>query len=318
MNKRGVITLAFGAQKYIDMASSLARSLIVHSPETPRAVITDSADAELRALYTHIVDYRPEFGSDVLHKLHLDLYSPFSETLFIDSDCLVVGNLDIFWGAFEGKYFAVQGLRTLLAGEMDPFLDVEFLLQHFALKGIPKFNGGIYYFNRSPQAEQFFTTVRMLLRDSSSLRFSSFRRDAPNDEAIYSTAMAIHKLEPVDLGRRGMWTPTNVKGSMRVDVLNGHCFFSKYVGSERSLRFVEPDIVHFAGRFSNGLTYRRECLKLRKAESRVDGRGHLTPADKFMLIYETLAAKVDAIKRHVEMRLKDSGSRLDRKATLGV
>jgi hypothetical protein len=32
-----------------------------------------------------------DYGSGVVQKLYLDRYSPFDETLFIDSDCLLYG-----------------------------------------------------------------------------------------------------------------------------------------------------------------------------------------------------------------------------------
>jgi hypothetical protein len=256
MQSRGIITFAYGDNKFVQQAKALARSLVLHDPGVPRCVITDAADPELEALFTSIITYRSEYGSSFRQKLHIDLYSPFYETLFIDSDSLVIRNLDSYWKTFTDHYFAVQGVQVLRAGERDPeHLDAEFLLQYFQLAGLPKFNGGVYYFKASPQTETFFATVRDLLNRYSDLRFPDFRGDGPSDEAIYSTAMAIHWLTVTDMGTGGMWTPINRESRVTIDVPRGICEFVK---RGRSLR---PTIIHYAT-FTDTFQYRRECRKL--------------------------------------------------------
>lgn len=253
---RGTITLAFGKQRYVEMGKSLGRSLKLNAPNLPRAVVTDSDDPELRALFTHIVPYRPDYGSDVRQKLHLDLYSPFPETLFIDSDCLVLNDLESFWTTFAGHYFGVPGWRELRRGDTDPWCDVDFLLDHFGIEALPDFNGGVYYFNRSEQATRFFESVRALLVDSEKLTFKRFREDAPADEAILSLAMALQGLSATSMGTGGMWTPASSRGPIRLDVQKGLCSF------EKEGRMVYPEVVHFAGEYARAFAYVRECEKL--------------------------------------------------------
>lgn len=256
MQSRGIITFAYGNEKFIQQAKALARSLALHDPLLPRCVITDTADPELESLFTSSIAYRSEYGSNFRQKLHIDLYSPFYETLFIDGDSFVVRNLDSYWETFKDHYFAVQGVQVLRSGERDPeHLDVDFVLQQFKLAGLPKFNGGVYYFKKSPEAKIFFATVRDLLNRYSDVRFAEFRGDGPSDEAIYSTAMAIHGLTVTDLGIGGMWTPINRESRIIIDVPQGICEFVK---RGRSLR---PTIIHYAT-FTDTLQYRRECRKL--------------------------------------------------------
>lgn len=254
---RGVLTIAFGHTSYVGMAKSLGQSLKLHAPSLPTAIVTDSLDPELRQFFTHIIPYRSEFGSDVRQKLYLPQYSPFEETLFIDSDSLVLTNLDSFWKAFEGKYFGVPGWRALRKGEQDPYVEVDFILEHFALDKLPKFNGGAYYFTRSAETNRFFETVQQILVDYKALRFPDFRRDGPNDEAIFAVAMALHGLSATSMGCRGMWTPISSPGPMQLDVLAGSCRF------EKEGRMVLPDVVHFAGGYSSCYAYMREREKLR-------------------------------------------------------
>ena len=254
---RGILTLAFGSPRYIEMAKSLARSLLLHDPGLPRAIVTDSTDPELATLFTHVLPLRREYGSNVRQKLFLDDYTPFEETLFIDSDCLAVRPLDDFWLAFQDVPFGVCGQRILYAGETDEYLDVGFILRRFHLSGLPKFNGGIYYFRRTLEAIRLFDTARDLMNHATELHFTDFRGDGPADEALFSVAMALHGLTVTDMGLGGMWTPIDATSRLQVDVPNGLCFFTK-----RGRRLA-PHILH-AATFTGSLFYLRECAKLRQ------------------------------------------------------
>ena len=59
--ERGVIVTAYGARYYIEMAKTLARSLRLHSPLIPRAIVTDNLDdKELRELFDYIVPLKKD------------------------------------------------------------------------------------------------------------------------------------------------------------------------------------------------------------------------------------------------------------------
>ena len=178
-HQRGVITLAYGPPRFVEQARSLAHSLQLHAPHLPRTLVTDSHDPSILKLFTEVIPYRPEFGSGVRQKIFLDHYSPYEETLFIDSDCLVLGKLDSFWTAFAGQSFGVPGYRYLKRGEEDPYLDVDHALDTLNVSTLPKFNGGTYYFTRSARTTEFFNTARNLLENFNSLRLPEFRQTGP-------------------------------------------------------------------------------------------------------------------------------------------
>lgn len=257
MTRRGILTLAFGGDRYIEMAKTLARSLQLHAPQIPVALVTDSLDPELKTLFSELVALEPGYGTNVRQKLHLDCYSPFYETLYIDSDCIVLGDLKSVWSAFHGQDFAVAGHQILKKGETDPFLDVSFILDSFRLDGLPKFNGGIYYFTKSSKALQVFSEARRLLTHCREFRFREFRQDGPNDEAIFSVAMALNGLGPTPIDEGGMWTPIGSKGHIHLNVIRGSCRFVKYG------QLVQPEIIHFAGRWAFCFEYRRAAEQLR-------------------------------------------------------
>jgi hypothetical protein len=254
---RGVLTLAYGHKRFVEQAKSLGLSLELHAPQLPRAIVTDSADPELRTIFTEVIPYCPGWGSGVRQKIYLDRYSPYEETLFVDSDCLALGNLDAFWTAFAGQYFGVPGYRYLRKGSVDPYIDVDRVLEHFRLSALPKFNGGTYYFTRSAEATAFFDTARGILDNWRELGLSAFRRNGPGDEAVYSIAMAIHELHPTYMGAGGMWTPCGYKGPLHLDALRGNSWFEK----EGEIR--TPEIIHFPGEYCYAFPYARERAKLR-------------------------------------------------------
>jgi hypothetical protein len=261
-HSRGIITLAYGHKRFIEQARSLAHSLQLHAPHLPRTLVTDSCDPEIRKLFTQVISYRSEYGNGVRQKLYLDQYSPYEKTLFIDSDCLALGNLDAFWSVFDGQYFGVPGYRYLQKGSTDPFLNVDHALKELNLTAIPKFNGGTYYFERSSEASEFFTTARNILDNFKTLGLCEFRRNGPNDESVYALAMAIHKLGPTSMGPGGMWTPVGYKGPLLLNALKGKCSFEK----EEMQLF--PEIIHFPGEYMYCFAYARERAKLR---ARIEG-----------------------------------------------
>jgi hypothetical protein len=268
-HRRGIVTLAYGHERFVEQARSLAHSLELHAPQLHRTLITDSDNPEIRRLFTEVISHRPEYGSGVRQKLFLDQYSPYEETLFIDSDCLVLGNLDTFWSAFAGQNFGVPGFRSLHKGSVDPYIDVDHVLETLHLTAIPKFNGGTYYFHRSPQTNQFFTTARNILDSWHTLGLREFRRDGPGDEAVYAIAMAIHHIAPTSMGAVGMWTPVNHKGPLLLDAIRGTCYFEKE-GMKLS-----PEVVHFPGEYVYSFAYARERAKLK---AHVEGKS--TPVSR--------------------------------------
>ncbi len=281
MSSRGIITLAYGKPRYIEMAKSLARSLILHDPNVMRAIITDSKDPELGDLFTYRIDLRPEYGSAAGHRLHLDRYTPFHETLFIGPDCLAVHPLHNFWAAFRNLPFGVCGARSLRPRTTEALSYISNILNDLhvdTLPPLPSFSGAIYYFKHTPEAAALFTTARHLLTHAPEIRFPHRRRNGldtvPSDEALFAVSMAIHGLTSTDMGTGGMWPAVDATIRLALDIPHGICTFVK------PGRLYLPDILHL-GRFTESLFYLRECARI---EHRVKGRPDLTTPQELQLI----------------------------------
>ncbi|HTE02438.1 MAG TPA: hypothetical protein VK668_24285 [Mucilaginibacter sp.] len=249
----GIITIAQGEKRYIDMAKMLALSLIQVNPGVQRAVVSDADEDEFRGLYDVFIPYDKSFGAGLNQKLHLDKYSPFDETLFVDSDCLAFKSIDTMIELCRKHSFVVFG-DQISTGEW--YMDVAEMCKKFSLPSIPLFNGGTYYFKNDAVATGIFNRARELKDDYLELGFKPFRGSI-NEEPLIAVAMALNQVEAVDDRGFGMRTPIGMKGSLNVDVLNERCSFNK------DGEIAEPAIMHFAGDFAYYFHYKRECAKLK-------------------------------------------------------
>lgn len=258
MNKlnRGILTMAYGSQKYIRLAKALAKSLNLHSPNINRAIVTDSEDPELKELYHISIPLKPELGGGVKQKLHIDEYSPFSETLFIDADCIVVKNIENLWNFFVNVSFGVVGWQKREGKAFADIMDVPQIMALFNLDSIPVFNGGLYYFKKNEQANIVFLKARDIKNNYEKIGLGNFRGGIA-DEPAFAIAIALNDIHPIrDEQGLTMRTLINMSGKLKIDVLKGYSSFVKE-GQQ-----VTPAIVHFCEPFSDEYYYKREKLKL--------------------------------------------------------
>jgi hypothetical protein len=253
----GIITIAQGQKRYIEMAKMLAQSLSLTNPGIKRAVVSDVSNEEFNGLFDIYIPYDKAFGDGLSQKLFLDKYSPFDKTLFIDADCLVFKSLA---GTIElcKKYSFVVFGDQISTGEW--YMDVAAMCKRFGVPSIPLFNGGTYYFNRSSTALNVYEKARQLKENYTELGFIDFRGSI-NEEPLIAVAMAINNVEAVDDQGFGMRTPIGINGPLKIDVLNGLCFFNK------SGEDVSPAIMHFSGSFAEAFHYKREVVKLKTYKS---------------------------------------------------
>jgi len=244
---KGIITLAFGMPKYVEMAKTLARSLILHSPNIPRAIVTDCTDdPQLSVLFDTVINRNEEFGTNVRQKLFLDQYSPYSKTLFIDSDCIVSADIEFIFEDLAGADFTVPRNEILVAGQKDPFVDVDKVLQHFGFSSIPKFNGGLYYFEKNERSSRVFESAR---------------------------DVTLHEQKMFDDRGKMMRTPIGLRGPFDIDVVAGKNTFQKHAS------VVSPAVIHFAGEWSEHPLYYRETIRLK---SIIEGQGDVKKPLRFM------------------------------------
>lgn len=98
---RGFITIATGDKKYHEMAKTLVKSYKLTSASPMRfGVITDDANDKFEE-FDDVVLIKDATRS-YMDKIDIMRYSPYDETIFIDSDCIAFNNLNIYWKDFGG------------------------------------------------------------------------------------------------------------------------------------------------------------------------------------------------------------------------
>ncbi len=237
----GFITMAFGPDKYLRQAETLARSLKLHMPGHPRALVTDRPGPH--PLFDIVVPMRPVAAAGTVHKTEIYGYSPFDETLFIDSDCVVARSFTRELAEISRFDFSpIVGLY-LVAGDADLWLeDVGRALAGVGGRRFAKFNGGVYFFRKGPFAKQVFDRAGALRGRAAELGIKDFDRSGPGEETLIGLALAeMHAGDSYNDGGALMRTPLNSTGPLTLDVLAGDCHFIKE-GTR-----VDPAICHFCG-----------------------------------------------------------------------
>lgn len=249
----GVITIAHGPKRYIDMAINMAISLKFHNPSIQCAIVTDVAQETVKEYFDYYIPIKSEYGLGLNQKLYLHEYSPFEETLFIDADCLVVKPLTGYYSLCIEHDFVILGSQ-INSGEW--YMDVSAMCKRFNVSDIPLFNGGTYYFKKGAITNRVYADAIKMIDNYQQLGFAPFRGGI-NEEPLVSVSMALNGIKAVEDPGFGMSTPIGIVGVLEIDCLLGKSFFNKQGEN------VNPSIVHFCGAFANGFHYKREVVKLR-------------------------------------------------------
>jgi hypothetical protein len=258
MSKLGFLTMAFGHRRFLTQAENMGLSLKRHMPGIPVAIVTDRN--VVHAAFDLAIPMKPFSKAGVVHKLDLYNYSPFDETLFIDSDCIITRPFHNELAAIREYDFSPVVGRYLHRGETDPFIaDLAAALDQINGAAFPKFNGGVYFFKKSDLAQQVFSHANALRDKTTALGIRDFDKGGPNDETLIGLALAELRVSQLydDLGNL-MRTPVNIIGKLKVDALGGGCSFNK--GGV----FVSPAICHFPVEWLLSPEYKIAEYSLRK------------------------------------------------------
>lgn len=253
--EKGVLIIAQGKQRYIDMAFTIAMSIKLTNPDLQLALVTDSSDDHLKKYYHYIIPINPVYGTGFSQKMRMYYYSPFQKTMFIDVDCMIIKNINFLWELFDGHEMTVMG-RKKISG---PYIGttIEALKNFYDFDHLPSFNGGVYYFEKSKQAEKIFElAITIFEKKYDELNLWKFD-GKPGDEPAMAIAMGVYGVSPVDDNKNGMYTPVGQAGVFKMDALQGICEF--YKNGEK----VTPAIMHFGGGYPEAFHYRREQAKIK-------------------------------------------------------
>ena len=193
---RGFITIATGDKKYHEMAKTLVRSYKLTSASPVRfGVITDDVNDKFEE-FDDVVLIKDATRS-YMDKIDIMRYSPYDETIFIDSDCIAFNDLNIYWKDFGGgqNTFSAYGKVFYEDSDRAWFKISETLQYKEQLKYSIDLHGGIYYFKKGKMVDDIYKTCKDISSDYASFRFKDFKK--PADEPIIALAMAVNGAKPI-------------------------------------------------------------------------------------------------------------------------
>lgn len=252
------------------MAVALARSFSLwhRNSDISFWIATDNISAfpkDIKLWVNFIELTEGQLGEGFSSKLHLDKIAPTKKTLFIDSDCLIVRNLDFIFTLFEGKPVSVVG-NYISDGEW--FGNIKSICKKYDLDKLPKFNGGIYYVEKGELANKVYEKARELEHQYDEIGFVRLR-NKPNDEVIMAVAMALNHQQPLIDDGTIMSDPQACQGNLKLNVYEGKSelinppFPSKLHQNWYPFLKVSPAIVHFLGYYTTKYPYIKEENKLK-------------------------------------------------------
>jgi len=259
---RGFLTIAFGPARYVEMAVGLCRSLKFHNPKACVALVTDRVRPRLPDLFDHVIPLDTRLGTGVEQKLQVDRYSPFDQTLFIDSDCLVFANPETLWDLYAtANGLGVKGWAYL--GPDDAHYgvqDMASLLRACGVSRMGALNTGLFYFDRSPAAASVFSTARALAARAAELGLKRFKTAAFADEPVFALALEKNGIPMMP------WDGGTAMSTATAPDLQGLSAIQVHAGRRSLIRYAtptEPVVLHFHMQAQDAWPYHRELARLR-------------------------------------------------------
>lgn len=261
MSKRIVYTVARGQSKFAEMAMGLGRSLRLIGDTNPRIIATDIEGYDWKRYFDHVI---PLSGKrSALDKLLALESTDADQVLAIDVDMLAFKRLNPIFDYCAGKPFAVQG-----HWESDGVfhgLSVSEILSKYSLERMPRFNGGLAYYERNAEFEQLLSSMKGAESNYDSYGFDPFGRGQHASEEV-CMLLAMIQLQKFDYlippELQFQHSAAGLVGKLHLDILRNEC---KYISRQRYCEFYEPILFH-AWRYKDFLVYWKQLDKLKGLE----------------------------------------------------
>jgi len=262
---RIVFTLAFGNRRFGEMALGLARSLALIGDTTPRAILTDMDGIEWERYFDIVIRRKVSREETFWMKFAALEHTDAQQVLFIDSDSLAFKRLDPIFDAFAGAPLGVQGILATDGEWYDrPVVDI---CKIEGIPALPKFNGGMIYYERHPETYELFRVARDIGEHYDETGFRRFSgphaKGAVPEEPCIGLALARTGLGRVLPERSNFHnSAVGLVGKLHLDVRKNECH---YLCRRYDLEYVEPYVFH-AHLYSKFLIYWRQLKALERLE----------------------------------------------------
>jgi hypothetical protein len=198
---QGYLTLATGSRLYLEIALNLALSIKLNDPARPLCLATDAEmniPDTYRPFFDQIVVLSPKLGFyGCLNKLRINEVSPYDETMFIDSDCLLIKNdMDRHWAKFSNDGFMIAGKKQTQGHWYD--FSITKVIEKLGISHMVQMNSGVFYFKKGAESDLFFKMALELVEQHKEL-LGTFHRNRLQlaDEPFIGAALGKLNIEPI-------------------------------------------------------------------------------------------------------------------------
>ncbi|RZL62466.1 MAG: hypothetical protein EOO93_08665, partial [Pedobacter sp.] len=252
--EHSIITIATNKQSYYKFAIACARSVLL-SNNIPFYIVTNldvKVPRDLRGKVILLEAEKDQAKLGIGIKLFIDKYVQTEKTLFIDSDCICYSSLQPIFEAFKGKSVSVVGNvvdARLFCGSKQ----AKTIKDNFNIDKLVKFNGGVYYIERSEKSTKIFDDARQIIPKYDSFGFNRINNKWINEEGLISISMIMNGETPIPDDGRYMTDLFTDPKSSRLNPLTGERILNNPNKNKLKHRpwypigDYSPIIIHFGG-----------------------------------------------------------------------
>ncbi len=211
--QRGFVTIATGKEHYYKVAYNLLCSYRLNAGNYPFAIICDREN-EYTAAFDKVVLMKDPSRS-YMDKLRLFDHMPYDETIFIDADCLVYGDIDRWWEFFEraDDCSAFGRIYRNLNTKNGWFRPEGMGKYRDKISYVPSFSSGVLYLRKTDTCAEVFRIAKDAAEHYSDYPFALFKD--PADEPVIALGMAVTGCKPRECADVGLYS---YKRLMRADI----------------------------------------------------------------------------------------------------
>lgn len=265
--EKGFLTAAYKNIVYAEQAVTLVLSFRSKGLTLPVALVTDQLcynylkKKNYITLFDEVILGPEDYLYQFIGKLHSAIRTPFEDTIYFDSDCLLVNHAERLFDVFSQKDFCVPGADMTEGTYYN--LDIQVWLSKLQLTYIPIFNAGVFRFNASGKkiiydALEYMQQPKQYLIPSAD--------GGLNEQIALGIAMSKSGIHPISYVEDYHFSFFNANSPLELDLAKGHCKFTK----EQIVR--NPWIFHYTPLYHAGYYFSRsrklldaEIIKLREA-----------------------------------------------------
>lgn len=166
---KGIVVIAQNNEtdNYVEQACLLAMSLKVHN-NTPISVVTDNTvPDDYQLLFDNIIpipfgDAAEDSKWKIENRWKLYHASPYDETIIMDTDMLVLQNIDTWWNILSNyELFFTSKVLTYRGVEAD----TSYYRKTFINNNLPNLFAGLHYFKKCNFAKEFYTWLELVINN---------------------------------------------------------------------------------------------------------------------------------------------------------